>query len=165
VRDCYYDRKKKSSSRLSGGCAIAITTGKKSSSRLYGGCAIAITTGKKKVLVVCLAVGRSILRPEKKVQVICLAGARLLLQAENKSSRCLSGGCAIAITTGKKMFKLSVCRVHRDYYYFYHRSDLREIIRFLGKIECIKFECNEFVLVLFKIDLINFEHPIIISSI
>ncbi len=48
----------------------------------------------------------------------------------------------------------------RDYYYFYHRSDLCKIIRFLREIEC-----NEFVLVLFKIDLIHFEHPIIISSI
>ena len=38
---------KKSSSRLSGGCAIVITTGKKSSSCLSGGCAIVITTGKK----------------------------------------------------------------------------------------------------------------------
>ena len=66
VRDHYYDRKKKSSSRLSGGCAIVITTGKKSSSRLSGGCAIIITTGKKKVLVVCLAGARLLLRPEKK---------------------------------------------------------------------------------------------------
>ncbi len=41
----YYQ--KKSSSRLSGGCAINIMTEKKSSSRLSGGCAIAITTGKK----------------------------------------------------------------------------------------------------------------------
>ncbi len=39
--------KEKSSSRLSGGCAIVFMTGKKSSSRLSGGCAIAITTGKK----------------------------------------------------------------------------------------------------------------------
>ncbi len=39
--------KKKSSSCLSGGCAIVITTGKKSSSRLSGGCMIFITTGKK----------------------------------------------------------------------------------------------------------------------
>ncbi len=37
---------KKSSSRLSGGCAIVITTGKKNSSRLSGGCTIVITTGK-----------------------------------------------------------------------------------------------------------------------
>ena len=50
------------------------------------------------------------------------------------------------------------------YYYFYHRSDLREIIRFLREIECIEFECNEFVLVLAKIDLIHFEHSICISS-
>ncbi len=42
------------------------------------------------------------------------------------------------------------------YYYFYHRSDLREIIRFLREIECIKFECNKFVLVLVQIDLIHF---------
>ena len=39
---------KKSSSRLSGGCAIIITTGKKSFSRLSGRCAIVLTTGKKK---------------------------------------------------------------------------------------------------------------------
>jgi hypothetical protein len=34
------------------------------------------------------------------------------------------------------------------YFYFYHRSNLCKSIRFLHKIECIKFECNEFVLVL-----------------
>ncbi len=34
------------------------------------------------------------------------------------------------------------------YYYFYHRSNLRKIIQFLRKIECIEFECNQFVLVL-----------------
>ncbi len=50
------------------------------------------------------------------------------------------------------------------YYYFYHRSDLREIIWFLRKIECIEFECNEFLLVLVQIDLIHFEHSICISS-
>ncbi len=50
------------------------------------------------------------------------------------------------------------------YYYFYHGSDLREIIQFLRKIECIKFECNEFVLVLVQIDLIHIEHSICISS-
>ena len=38
---------KKSSSHLSGRCAIVIMTGKKSSSCLSGGCAIIITTGKK----------------------------------------------------------------------------------------------------------------------
>jgi hypothetical protein len=50
------------------------------------------------------------------------------------------------------------------YYYFYHGSDLREIIQFLREIECIKFECNEFVLVLVQIDLICLEHSICISS-
>ncbi len=50
------------------------------------------------------------------------------------------------------------------YYYFYHGSDLREIIQFLREIECIKFECNKFVLVLVQIDLIHFEHLICISS-
>ena len=63
----------------------------------------------------------------------------------------------------KKKFK-AVLRV-RDYYYFYHGSDLRKIIRFLREIECIKFECNEFVLVLATIHLIHFEHSICISSI
>ncbi len=100
-RDRYYDRKKsssrlsggcaidittgkKSSSHVSGKCAIAITTGKKSSSRLSGGCAIVITTGKKEVLVVCLAGALSLLRPEKKVLVVYLAGAQSLLRPEKK---------------------------------------------------------------------------------
>ncbi len=50
------------------------------------------------------------------------------------------------------------------YYYFYHGSNLREIIQFLREIECIEFECNEFVLVLVQIDLIYFEHSICIKS-
>jgi hypothetical protein len=50
------------------------------------------------------------------------------------------------------------------YYYFYHGSDLRKIIRFLREIECIEFECNEFVLVSVQIDLIHFEHSFFISS-
>ncbi len=49
------------------------------------------------------------------------------------------------------------------YYYFYHRSNLREIIQFLRKIECIEFECNRFVLVLVQIYLIHFEHSICIN--
>jgi hypothetical protein len=45
----------------------------------------------------------SLLRPKKKeVLVVCLAGARSLLQPEKNSSSCLSGGCAIVITIGKK---------------------------------------------------------------
>ncbi len=89
VRDWYYERKIKSSSRLSGGCAIVITSGKKKFKLLSSGCAIAITTGKK-----------------------VLVGARLLL--------------------------------------FLPQSDLREIIQFLREIECIEFECNKFVFVLFN---------------
>jgi hypothetical protein len=50
------------------------------------------------------------------------------------------------------------------YYYFYHGSNLRKIIRFLCKIECIEFECNEFVIVLVQINLIHFEHSICVSS-
>ncbi len=49
-------------------CILAgffVTTGKKSSSCLSGGCMIIITTGKK-VLVLCLAGAQSLLRPEKK---------------------------------------------------------------------------------------------------
>ena len=57
---------------------------------------------EKKVLVICLAGAQSLLRPEKKVLVVCLAGARSLLRPEKKSFSRLSGGCAIAITTGKK---------------------------------------------------------------
>jgi hypothetical protein len=50
------------------------------------------------------------------------------------------------------------------YYYFYHGSNLREIIRFLREIECIEFECYKFVVVLVQIDLIHFEHSVCISS-
>ncbi len=46
----------------------------------------------------------------------------------------------------------------------FNGSNLREIIQFLREIECIEFECNEFVLVLVQIDLIHFEHKICISS-
>jgi hypothetical protein len=48
VRNHYYDRKKKSFSCLSGGCAIVITTGKKKVLELSGRCAIVITAGKRK---------------------------------------------------------------------------------------------------------------------
>ncbi len=50
------------------------------------------------------------------------------------------------------------------YYNLYHMSDLREIVRFLRKIECIKFECDKFVLVLVQIDLTHIEHSNCISS-
>ncbi len=74
MRDCYYDRKK-SSSLLSGGCAIVIMTEKKSSSRLSGGCGIIITTGKKRYS--CLSGGCVIVNTTgKKDTVVYLAGAR-----------------------------------------------------------------------------------------
>jgi hypothetical protein len=67
VRDHYTTGKKKRYSRLSGGCAIVITTKNKIRySRLSGGCAIIITTGKKKDTVVCLAGAQSLLRPKIK---------------------------------------------------------------------------------------------------
>ncbi len=50
------------------------------------------------------------------------------------------------------------------YYNLYHMSDSRKIVRFLRKIECIKFECNEFDLVLVQIYLIHIEHSNCISS-
>ncbi len=85
VRDRYYDRETKKTSRLSGGCAMVITTGKKSSSRLSGGCAIIITTGIKKYSRLSVWRVRNNYYDRKK----------------NNSSR-LSGWCAIVITTGKK---------------------------------------------------------------
>ena len=91
---------------------------------------------KKNDTVVCLAGARSLLRPEKKVLVVCLAGAR---SKNNNPCQDMKPG-----PQGKLM-----------YYYFYHGSDLRKIIRFLRKIEFIKFECNKFVLVLVQIDLIH----------
>jgi hypothetical protein len=50
------------------------------------------------------------------------------------------------------------------YYNLYHTSDLRKIVWFLRKIECIEFECSKFVLVLVQIDLIHFEQSNCISS-
>jgi hypothetical protein len=40
----------------------------------------------------------------------------------------------------------------------------RKIVQFLRKIECIEFVCNEFVLVLVQIGLIQFEHSNCIKS-
>ncbi len=50
------------------------------------------------------------------------------------------------------------------YYNLYHASDLRKIVIFFCEIEFIEFECNAFVLVLVRIDLINVEHTKCISS-
>ncbi len=69
--------------------------------RLSGGCAIIITSGKK-VLVICLAGARSLLRPEKKVLVVCLAGARSLLRPEKKVLViCLAGARCIEFECNK----------------------------------------------------------------
>ncbi len=85
--DRYYDRKKK------------VLVIKKSSSYLSGRCAIVITTGKK-VLVICLAGAQSLLQPKKKVLVVCLAGAWSSLRPEKKvlvvclaSARCIEFEC------------------------------------------------------------------------
>ena len=89
MRDRYYDRKNKSSSRLSGRCAIIITT------------------GKKKDTVVCLVGARSLLRPEKKSSSRLSGGMSVFgagdYNRKKKSSSRLSGGCAIVIMTGKKV--------------------------------------------------------------
>ena len=113
VRDRYYDRKikkvpvvclagrrsllrpeKKKSIRLSGGCAIVVTTGKEKfqssvwrvRDRYYDQKIKKFQLSvwrvrdryydrKKKVLVICLAGAQLLLRPEKKDTVVCLAGA------------------------------------------------------------------------------------------
>jgi hypothetical protein len=73
VRERYYDRKKKSSSR----------------DRYYD--------RKKKVLVICLAGAQSLLRPEKKS-----SSRDSYYDRKKKSSSRLSGGCAIVVMTGIK---------------------------------------------------------------
>ncbi len=64
----------------------------------------------------------------------------------------------------RKKKVLVVCLAGAQLLLFLLRVDIRKIIRLLREIECIEFECNEFVLDLVKIDLIHFEHSICISS-
>ena len=80
-------------------------------------------------------------------------------QPHNCTSSDLAGTCSTIFSGGffwdwflldLRSFFGAQFRYKLMYYYFYHRSDLREIIRFLREIECIEFECNEFVLVLFN---------------
>ena len=65
-----YDRKKKVLVVCLVGARSLLRPEKRSSNRLSGGCAITIMTGKKKVLVVCLAGAQSLLRPKKKILVV-----------------------------------------------------------------------------------------------
>jgi hypothetical protein len=46
------------------------------------------------------------------------------------------------------------------YYNLYHVSNLRKIVPFLCKIECIEIKCNKFVLVLVQIDPIKWRMDI-----
>ena len=98
----YYDRKKKIQSSVWRVHDHYYDNKKKRYSRLSGGCAIIITTGKIKVLVICLAGARSILRLEKKKSCCLSGGCAIVITTGKKSSGRLSGGCAIVITTGKK---------------------------------------------------------------
>ncbi len=92
------EKKKNLGSHLSGGCAIVITTGKKSSSRLSVGCAIIITTGKKSSSRLSGGCTIVITTGKKKVLVVCLAGAQSLLRPEKKSSSRLSGGLCCCVS-------------------------------------------------------------------
>jgi hypothetical protein len=103
---------------------------------------------------------------------MCVAGEKVeVFFSRQKTTKCALGGGARS--TGTRIpEKLGSPRQDMKpgpqgklmYYYFYHGSDLREIIQFLCEIECIEFECNKFVLVLVQIDLIHFEHSICTSS-
>ena len=107
-----YDRKKKSSSHLSG-------EKKKIQSSVCWVRGSGNYDRKKKVPVVCLAGWFWRLRPEnKKIPVVCLAGCAVVVLAITTGKKkvpvvCLAG-CqflVLAITTGKKKFQSSVWRV------------------------------------------------------
>ncbi len=104
VRDRYYDRKKKVLVVCLAGARSLLQPENKSSSPLSGGCAIIITTGKQKDTVVCLAGAGSLLRLEKKSSSRLSGGFAINIKTGKKSSSRLSGGCAIVITTGKSKF-------------------------------------------------------------
>ncbi len=97
----YYDRKKKSYSRLSGGLCCCVSFWFR---REIGfGCTYYYVLGVPNscgvVLVFLVLAGNSFWK--NKVLVVYLAGARSLLRPKKKSSSRLSGGYMIAITTGK----------------------------------------------------------------
>ncbi len=71
-------------------------------------CQFLVLAGNRQYLCGC---GKVLLRPEKKVLVIYLAGCAVVsvfgsgdYDRKKKSSSRLSGGCAIAIMTGRKKF-------------------------------------------------------------
>ncbi len=117
-RDRYYDRKKKTYSRLSGGCAIVVTTGKKRYSRLSGRCAIVITNVKKKFQSSVWRVrGSGDYNRRKKVPVVCLVGCavvlcQFLVLAGNRQFFCCGGKFLLR---PEKKIQSSVWRV-RDHY-------------------------------------------------
>jgi hypothetical protein len=60
------------------------------------------------------------------------------------------GGKKVLVRYYDRKKKVLGCLAGARLLLFLTRVRLRKIIRFLCEIECIKFECNEFVLVLFK---------------
>ena len=107
----HYDRKKKSSSRLSGGLSV-FGSGDYNRKKKFQSSVWRVGSGdydrKKKVPVICLAgcavVVLAITTGKIKVLVICLAGCQFLVLAittGKKSSSRLSGGLVLAIMTGK----------------------------------------------------------------
>ncbi len=92
-----------------------------------------ITTGKKRYSRLSGGCAIIITTGKKKDTVVCLVSARSLLRPEKKDTVICLAGCAVVSVNynRKKKFLSSVWRVVL---------------------------CNEFVLVLMKIDLIHFEH-------
>ncbi len=88
---------KKSSNRVSGGCA-----GKKKFQSSVWRVRDCYYDRKKMFQLSVWRVRDHYCDRKKKVLVVCLAGARSLLRPEKKVSSRLSGGCAIVITTRKK---------------------------------------------------------------
>ena len=125
---------------------------------------------KKKVLVVCLAGARSLLRPEnKKVPVVCLVGRGSLLRPEKKKFQSSvwrvrdryydrKKKVLVVCLAGARSNNNDPCQDMKPgpqgkqmYYYFYHGSDLRKIIRFLREIECIEFDVTNLYQFQFKL--------------
>jgi hypothetical protein len=115
VRDRYYNRK---NSRLSGGCAIVITTGKKKFQLSVWQVRDHYYDQKKKKVQssVWWVRNRYYDRKLNKFQSSVWRVHDRYYDRKKKSSSRLSGGCAIVITTGKKKIQLSVWQVRNRYY-------------------------------------------------